>query len=628
MIFIQGNRFIDEFGRTLMLRGVNLGGSTKVPMQPDGATHLREGFFNHREVSFKGRPFPLSEADEHFTRLRKWGFNFLRFLITWEAVEHAGPGQYDEEYLDYLTAVVEKAGQYDLQLFIDPHQDVWSRFSGGDGAPGWTLEMVGFNLPLIQQTGAAIVQQATESHYPQMIWFTNSEKLAAATMFTLFFAGDDLAPQTRIEGIPAQEFLQGHYIEAVRQVAMRLKNFDHVIGYDTLNEPVPGYIGWKDASTPGDFYPNGENPSPFQSMLLGAGYSQEVDLWRMSILGPRRQGTRLVNPDEKRVWQDNYNCVWQQNGVWDVDANGKPLLLQPDYFANHNGRAIHFGEDYLKPFINRYASSIREVDPGALIFIETAPEAAPPVWEQDDAQRIAYAPHWYDVVVLSLKRFIPWLGYDTINRKILLGSGRIQESCIAQIRERKEQAKKYLNNPPVLIGETGIAYDLNNARAYRTGDFTDQVRAMDRTMCALEANLLSFTVWNYTSDNNNTHGDLWNGEDLSIFSRDQQDNPDDINSGGRALEAILRPYPIATAGEPLEMSFDYQTRKFLFRFRHQEGIQEPTVLYLPEFQYPGPVIVTVSDGQYKIDREHQQLLYWNTSEIEVHTLEIMPGKKT
>ena len=140
----DGIYFKDEKGRSLLLRGVNLGGSTKVPYTPDGATHIPNGFFNHRDVSFVGRPFPLKEADEHFARLKSWGLTFLRFLVTWEAIEHAGPGEYDTDYLDYVEAIIDKAAEFGINVFIDPHEDVWSRFTGGDGAPVWTLEAVGF----------------------------------------------------------------------------------------------------------------------------------------------------------------------------------------------------------------------------------------------------------------------------------------------------------------------------------------------------------------------------------------------------------------------------------------------------------------------------------------------------
>ena len=105
-IRIKGSQFIDAEDRILHLRGVNLGGSSKVPSEPNGATWNKDGFYDHRNVSFVGRPFPISEADEHFTRLKKWGLRFLRFIITWEAIEHEGPGIYDQAYLDYLYQIV------------------------------------------------------------------------------------------------------------------------------------------------------------------------------------------------------------------------------------------------------------------------------------------------------------------------------------------------------------------------------------------------------------------------------------------------------------------------------------------------------------------------------------------
>jgi len=73
-----------------------------------------------------------------------------------------------------------------------------------------------------------------------MIWPTNNQKLAAATMFTLFFAGNDFAPQTRVNGLPIQEYLQAHFINAFKQVARQLKDLpDVVVGYERSTSPAP-----------------------------------------------------------------------------------------------------------------------------------------------------------------------------------------------------------------------------------------------------------------------------------------------------------------------------------------------------------------------------------------------------
>ena len=80
-------------GRTLLLRGINLASSAKTPQGQPG--HQREGFWEgahgDQDVSFVGRILELDEADEHLERLRRWGFNCLRIVTTWEAIEHAGP---------------------------------------------------------------------------------------------------------------------------------------------------------------------------------------------------------------------------------------------------------------------------------------------------------------------------------------------------------------------------------------------------------------------------------------------------------------------------------------------------------------------------------------------------------
>ncbi len=133
-IHTDGTAFKDDQGRTLILRGVNLGGTSKIPAKTSS---------DPRTVSFVGRPFPLAQADEHFRRLQSWGFTFERLIVTWEAIEHAGPGVYDKAYLDYLHELVKRANRYGIRVVIDLHQDFYSRASGGDGAPYWTLSKIG-----------------------------------------------------------------------------------------------------------------------------------------------------------------------------------------------------------------------------------------------------------------------------------------------------------------------------------------------------------------------------------------------------------------------------------------------------------------------------------------------------
>ena len=366
---IDGSNIKDDFGRTLMLRGVNLGGSSKVPYLPDGAIYRQENFYRHKEVSFIGRPFPLEEAEEHFLRLKSWGFTFLRFLVTWEAIEHAGPGIYDLNYLEYVKAILEKAHKYGINVFIDPHQDVWSRFSGGDGAPGWTFDLIGMDITKFQETGAAFTHQAHGDPLPQMIWSTNATKLAAATMFTLFFGGTDFAPFTKIDGESAQEFLQRHFIRSITKLAEYISDLPNVVGFDSMNEPVEGWIGLKDLNKRITTVEKGFIPTPFQAMQLGSGIRLKLEKWERGVIGPRVIGREILNPDGVSVWKDGYDPIWQKNGVWKV-IDKKPVLLQPNHFGYRQGQSVDFNRDYYVPFNNRFAEAVRKVQPGAMIFVE------------------------------------------------------------------------------------------------------------------------------------------------------------------------------------------------------------------------------------------------------------------
>jgi len=108
----RGRWFEDKDGRKLILRGVNVCGSSNFSLNCQ--THVTKDFFDTTNISFVGRPFPLDKADEHFQRIQACGLTFVRLLVTWEAVEHAGPGEYDEEYLEYLLKIVRIAAKYNM----------------------------------------------------------------------------------------------------------------------------------------------------------------------------------------------------------------------------------------------------------------------------------------------------------------------------------------------------------------------------------------------------------------------------------------------------------------------------------------------------------------------------------
>ena len=98
---------------------------------------------------------------------------------------HAYSGKYDTSYLSYLRAVLSLFPQYGLTAFVALHQDVWSRYAGGSGAPAWTLEQVGFDLGALEETGAAWLRGVRGGGHTEAergLWPCGYQKLAAATM--------------------------------------------------------------------------------------------------------------------------------------------------------------------------------------------------------------------------------------------------------------------------------------------------------------------------------------------------------------------------------------------------------------------------------------------------------------
>ena len=577
---IVNSRILDSDGRTLILRGVNLGGSSKNPFGPPDWGLSPESLKNPTDVSFVGRPFPEEEAESHFDRLNRAGLNFLRLVITWEALEHSGPGLYDEAFLAYLRKILLLAAQKGISVFIDPHQDVWSRWTGGDGAPAWTLEKLGMDTDKLDAVGAAITPQHFGENnggkpYPRMIWPVNYSLYAAATMFSVFFAGNTYAPQLKIDGENAQDYLSEHYIAAFRHCYRRLKNCNAIIGWGTMNEPHPGFIGNSDLRLlQNAALAKGPVPSPWEAMIAASGRPVKAPVYTPWIKGWKVIGSKTINPGGVSLFREGYSCPWKQAGIW-TDEGENPRLLKPDHFFSYKGRPCRFTDDFLKPFMLRYIEKINEIDRPSLFFIEGVPHDENPTWKKDEGKNMVNAFHHYDGTTLFTKSFRSWLALDQKTGKILLGKKKAAALYSAKLAEAKTWAREHMDNMPCLLGEFGLPFDLNNKKAYTNGDYSVHETALSLYYDAVDENLLSSTIWNYCADNTHEEGDHWNGEDLSIVA----------NGEGRAIKGWLRPYPMATAGTPLKFLWDRKKAALYFRFRADPKVEVPTELFLPSLWF-------------------------------------------
>ncbi|KAG3187697.1 putative glycosyl hydrolase [Phytophthora cactorum] len=644
VLSIKDGHFVDQHGRVALLRGVNLGGSSKLPF---GYGHTDDqdmsNFFDGAaSVSFIGRPFPLEEAELHLSRLKRWGLIFLRFIVTWEAIEHAGPGQIDHEYLKYIRAVVEKAADYNMQVYIDPHQDVWSRWTGGDGAPMWTLECIGFEPRNFEPTKAALCLETCglpASKFPKMIWPTNYGKLACATMFTLFWAGKKYAPKCYVDGVQIQEYLQSHYLDSLVSLAEALKGLANVVGFGTMNEPSSGFIGVKDLTKSVGIIQNGYAPTALQGMALGEGIAQDVDVWNsgiMTLIRGKPSKVEIVDPKGVRAWKEGFGCVWKEAGVWNIDAEGKPQLLKPDYFSG-----VDFGKEFYVPFAKKFTKRLQQVFPNAMIFVEMPPvdfgDMEFPQITNEDIPNAVNAMHWYDGITLLTTTWRSYFTVDFATGKPAFGNKALRKVHQQQLAHVASFGRKKMNNAPTLIGETGIPYNMNDARAYISGDYSAQIEAMDNTISNLESQLLSYTLWNYTADNSHEFGDLWNLEDLSISSPDSEALAVRLAGGhtrrrddpARGLKGFARPYARKITGVPLKSTFTMATAEYVLEYVSVNSeTSAPTEIYVPYVHYPGGYRVTSSDGHCTIKKHENYDIVTYAHDVKAHKHRVIVSPRT
>ena len=538
---IERQSFRDAQNREITLRGINVAGDAKLPAAPDMSSHISEHFFDGDSVSFVGRPFPLDEAHIHFSRLRRWGYNSIRYVFTWEAIEHAGPGKYDDAWVDFTLEVLRTAKSYGFYVFMDPHQDAWSRFSGGSGAPMWTLYAVGLDPKKFAVTQGAWVQNTyfDPKDYPKMIWATNYQRFVCQVVFTLFFGGRDFAPRAVIDGKNIQDYLQDHFLGAIKYLAERIHDAgdlenDVVIGWESMNEPNRGLIGWQNLTLiPAEQkLRKGPSPTSWQAILTANGRACEEETYDFGSLGPYKSGSTLIDPKGETVWlSKDYDdtqygwkrdpkwrlgeCIWAQHGVWNP---GTDELLKTDYFARdpRSGEAIdyeYFTNHWYLVYYRRHRDTIRSVQPHAILFCQPPVLEIPPSIRDtvDDDPNMVFAPHFYDGITLIMKKWNRYWNVDVFGLlrgkyltpafAVKIGETAIRNCFRDQLAAIRKEGIELMGERPCVFTEIGIPYDMDDQYAYRTGDYSSQSAAIDANHFALEASgATGYTWWVYVAN--------------------------------------------------------------------------------------------------------------------------------
>jgi endoglycosylceramidase len=210
----EGTAFKNGHGETVILRGVNLAGSSKIPpflpLPKRGSPRGPAPSFNPLSFDFVANT-DFSGLDD----LPKWGVNVIRLLFVWEAYEPE-KGRRTQSYLDMLRRIAEEAWSRGMYTIIDFHQDAFARWLAkgcGEGLPRWTLQIGLPRDPYDEPDNSARCGS----------WMQNAildDRVARA-----------------FDALYEEPQLRGAYLQLMRDLAGSFQRVPGVIGYDVLNEP-------------------------------------------------------------------------------------------------------------------------------------------------------------------------------------------------------------------------------------------------------------------------------------------------------------------------------------------------------------------------------------------------------
>ena len=84
---------------------------------------------------------------------------------------------------------------------------------------------------------------------------------------------------------------------------------------------------------------------------------------------------------------------------------------------------------------------------------------------------------------------------------IKIGESAIRNCFAHQLTAIKDEGIDKMGIHPCLFSEIGIPYDMDDKNAYRTGNYSSQIAALDANHFALEQSMVNgFALWCYTAN--------------------------------------------------------------------------------------------------------------------------------
>jgi hypothetical protein len=138
-IWKSGSWFRDEEKRYLLFRGVNFGSRSKLP------PYLPIAPLDVHDISKLDLKKEIEAVKSELDLLKSLGFNIIRLLISWKAIEPRPNSNLEEllpegrKYLEYMKVIIDELYARNLYVILDFHQDIANEVYGGDGFPDWAI---------------------------------------------------------------------------------------------------------------------------------------------------------------------------------------------------------------------------------------------------------------------------------------------------------------------------------------------------------------------------------------------------------------------------------------------------------------------------------------------------------